>query len=98
MPTISDLSQDVHASYEIVNERGLHTRAAAALVRVASQFHARIELEKDGQRADGKSILGTLLLCGHKGSWVAVRATGDDAAAALAAIGALFASGFGEGV
>lgn len=86
------------ATLEVVNTLGLHARAAAKLVRVASSHRAAIELEKGGQRADAKSIMGVLLLCGERGSHILVRATGDDAEAAIGALRALFADGFGEGV
>ena len=82
---------------EVVNALGLHARAAAKLVRVASSHRAFIELEKGGQRADAKSIMGVLLLCGERGSHVVVRAVGDDAEAAVEALRVLFADGFGEG-
>ncbi|MBX3250081.1 MAG: HPr family phosphocarrier protein [Myxococcales bacterium] len=85
-------------AFEIVNTLGLHARAAAKLVREAGRFAARVELEKDGQRADAKSIMGVLLLCGERGARIRVRAEGVDADAAVRALGDLFASGFGEGV
>ncbi len=88
----------VEVTLEVVNALGLHARAAAKLVRVASSFRARVELDKGGQRADAKSIMGVLLLCGERGSRIVVRAIGDDADAAVAALRALFAEGFGEGV
>lgn len=82
--------------FEIINRLGLHARAAAKLVRVAGRFQARVELEKDGQRADAKSIMGVLLLCGETGAWLTVRAFGADAQDAVDAIGALLADRFGE--
>jgi phosphocarrier protein HPr len=92
------VSERAEATLEVVNALGLHARAAAKLVRVASSFGARIELEKAGQRADAKSIMGVLLLCGERGSKITVRAAGDDATTALDALRALFEEGFGEGV
>ena len=50
--------------FEIVNDLGLHARAATKLVHLASRFRAEVELEKDGQRANAKSVMGVLLLCG----------------------------------
>lgn len=82
--------------FEIVNDRGLHARAATKLVQLASTFAAEVELEKDGQRANAKSVMGVLLLCGAKGTRVSVIADGDDADQAVDAIGALIASRFGE--
>ena len=83
-------------TFEIINELGLHARAAAKLVRCAGSFKSHVELEKDGQRADAKSIMGVLLLCGEMGARLTVRAEGEDARAAVEAIGALIARRFGE--
>ncbi len=83
-------------TFEIVNERGLHARAATKLVQLASRFAAEVDLEKDGQRANAKSVMGVLLLCGAKGTSVTVIADGADADHAVEAIGALIASRFGE--
>jgi len=91
-----DGDQEAEAEFEIVNELGLHARAAAKLVRIAGGFRSRVEVSKDGQRADAKSIMGVLLLCGEKGARVHVRAMGEDASEAVAAIGALIADRFGE--
>ena len=91
-----DGAQRSEAEFEIVNELGLHARAAAKLVRIAGGFRSRVEVAKDGQSADAKSIMGVLLLCGEKGAKVSVRATGEDSEAAVAAIGALIADRFGE--
>lgn len=92
-----DDAREVEAEFEIVNELGLHARAAAKLVRIAGGFRSRVEVAKDGQKADAKSIMGVLLLCGEKGARVRVRAVGDDADRAVEAIGALIADRFGEG-
>lgn len=83
-------------SFEIVNELGLHARAATKLVQLASRHASEVELEKDGQRANAKSVMGVLLLCGAKGTRVTVHAQGEDAEAAVEAIGALIAARFGE--
>ena len=85
-----------NGTFEIVNELGLHARAATKLVQLASRFDAKVELEKDGQRANAKSVMGVLLLCGAKGTQVTVHADGSDAAEAVDAIGALIAERFGE--
>ena len=83
-------------TFEIVNERGLHARAATKLVQLASRFECEVDLEKEGQRANAKSVMGVLLLCGAKGTSVSVIADGDDAQQAVDAIGGLIASRFGE--
>lgn len=90
------MSDDVSATFEIVNELGLHARAATKLVQLASRFGAEVELEKEGQRANAKSVMGVLLLCGAKGTTVTVHADGDDARDAVEAIGALIRERFGE--
>ncbi|MCS6858066.1 MAG: HPr family phosphocarrier protein [Sandaracinaceae bacterium] len=84
------------SAFVIVNELGMHARAAARLVQLASRFSSEIELEKDGQRVNAKSVMGVLLLCAHKGSTVTVYVRGSDAGAALQAIGELIQQGFGE--
>lgn len=81
---------------EIVNKLGLHARAAAKLVSCASGFASRIEVERRGQRVNGKSIMGVMMLAAGMGSVLTVDAEGADAEAAVEAIGALIASGFGE--
>ena len=83
-------------TFKIINKLGLHARAAAKLVQLASRFEATIELEKDGRKVDAKSIMGVLLLCGHAGSKLTVHATGSDAVDALKAIGTLIETRFGE--
>lgn len=83
--------------FEIVNELGLHARAAATLVRLTSRFNSQVAVSKDGQTVNGKSILGMMTLAAARGSSVVVRCEGPDAAAALEAIGALIADRFGEG-
>jgi phosphocarrier protein HPr len=87
---------DACADLEIINELGLHARAAAKVVRTAGAYESHVTLEKDGRTADAKSIMGVLLLCGERGSTVRVRATGVDAEVVVNAIRELFASRFGE--
>ena len=90
------MSDGASATFEIVNKLGLHARAATKLVQTASRFDAEVELQKDGHVANGKSVMGVLLLCGHQGSRVTVSANGPDAREAVEAIGALIADRFGE--
>lgn len=80
----------------MVNRRGLHARAAAKFVRTAAAFDADVAVAKDGQSVDGRSIMGLLMLAGVRGSTVTVTAQGPEAVAALDALDALVASGFGE--
>ena len=84
------------ASVAVPNRLGLHARAAAKLVNLANRFESQIEVGKDGQTADAKSIMGVLLLCGHQGCRLTFTARGADAQEALAALCALVEGGFGE--
>jgi phosphocarrier protein len=84
------------ANYEIVNNLGLHARAATKLVQLAARYPCEIEIGRDGQRANAKSVMGVLLLCGAKGSVLEVWARGDRARDAVEAIGVLIANRFGE--
>lgn len=90
------MSEQITRTFEIVNELGMHARAATKLVQLASRFRAEIEIEKDGQRANAKSVMGVLLLCGAKGSKITVYASGLDAVRAVEEIGRLVADRFGE--
>ena len=83
--------------FTIVNQRGLHARAATKLVQLAGSFPCEVTLiGPDGEGANGKSVMGVLLLCGSMGTVVEVRARGDRAAEAVAEIGKLIADRFGE--
>ncbi len=84
------------AEFEIVNELGLHARAATKFVQTAHKFKADVDVEKDGQTVNGKSIMGVLMLVASKGATIRVRARGDDAQACLDAIGELIRCRFGE--
>lgn len=80
----------------IANRLGLHARAASHLVMTASGFRSRITIERDGARADAKSIMGIMLLAAAKGQKVSVCAEGEDEVAALTAIEALIRNRFHE--
>lgn len=80
----------------IVNRLGLHARAAARLVNLAGRFEAQIELERDGRRVNGKSIMGVMMLAAAQGSTLTLHAEGADAEQALTELGALIADRFGE--
>ena len=82
--------------FEIVNVLGLHARAATKLVQLASRFRCDVEVSREGQKANAKSVMGVLLLCGSKGTFLDVAAAGDGAEDAVRAIGELIASRFGE--
>lgn len=80
----------------IVNKLGLHARAAAKLVSLASSFESHIELEKDARVVNGKSIMGVMMLAASQGTKVKVRAEGTDEEGAVNDIEALVAGKFGE--
>ena len=81
----------------IQNELGLHARAATKLVQTASKFPCDITVTKDGHEVNGKSIMGVLMLVASKGTQVTLKAKGEKAAEAVAAIAALIDDKFGEG-
>jgi phosphocarrier protein HPr len=81
---------------QIVNELGMHARAATKFVQTANKFQSSVSVEKDGQVVNGKSIMGVLMLVAAKGTFIQVRCEGSDAEAALAAITTLVQDKFGE--
>lgn len=68
------------------NKLGLHARAASRLVKLASGFQAEIYVEKDGTRANAKSIMGILMLAAGRGARLQVTALGPDAEEAILAL------------
>ncbi len=80
----------------IVNKLGLHARASAKFVTLASQFKSDVTLGRNGQHANGKSIMGIMMLAAGKGTQVELMVDGDDEDQALAALIELIASRFGE--
>jgi phosphocarrier protein HPr len=85
-------------SREVVvgTRQGLHARPADMLAREARRWQSRVELLRDTQRVDGKSILELLTLAAESGTRLIVQVTGPDAGAALEAIGGLFDRNFNE--
>jgi phosphocarrier protein len=80
----------------IQNRNGLHARPAAMLVKVSSRFRAEIWIEKDGERVNGKSIMGLMMLAAGKGSKLQLIAEGTDADRAIDELQSLIESRFGE--
>ena len=80
----------------IVNRRGLHARAAAKFVKLASGFDAKVVVEKEGVRVSGLSIMGLLMLAASPGSQVRIETEGSAAEEALTALAALIDGGFDE--
>ena len=81
----------------IVNALGMHARAAAKFVHLASRFDTAVRVSRNGREVDGKSILGLLLLAAPRCSSIAIAVEGEEEAAVMAALLALVESGFGEG-
>jgi phosphocarrier protein HPr len=86
----------VEKTVDIVNKLGLHARAAAKLVTLASKFESDVRVRKDGREVSGKSIMGVMMLAAAKGSQVTLIAEGEDAQQALDELAALVADRFGE--
>lgn len=86
----------ISKTYLIKNKFGLHARPSASFVQTASRFHSEIKVEKDGQVADGKSIMDLMMLAAAQGTYITVRANGEDALEALDALGILIEGRFGE--
>jgi len=86
----------ISRDFKISNKLGLHARPSAQLTQVASRFHSEVYLSRDGRRVNAKSIMGVMMLAAGPGSTVSVEADGPDEEAAVAAIGTLIDSRFGE--
>jgi phosphocarrier protein HPr len=80
----------------IINQRGLHARAAAKFAALAGTFDAEITVSKGGQTVSGRSIMGLMMLAAGTGSEVSLSAVGTDAEAALDAVCKLIAERFQE--
>lgn len=80
----------------IKNRLGLHARAAAKFVHLASRYRAQIRVARAGRVVDGKSIMGILLLAAAHGTTIAISADGADERDALVALCELVNAGFGE--
>lgn len=80
----------------IQNRNGLHARPAAMFVKISSRYKAEVWVEKDGERVNGKSIMGLMMLAAGKGSTLHVSAEGADADAVLQELDQLIQGRFGE--
>lgn len=80
----------------VVNQLGMHARAAAKFVHLATRYESRVKVARDRREMDGKSIMGILLLAAARGSTITISADGADEQDAVAALVALVQSGFGE--
>jgi phosphocarrier protein HPr len=92
MSTSSELEQSVR----IANKLGLHARPAAAFVKIANRFQADIYVRKQDTEVNGKSIMGMMMLAAECGSEITIRASGEDAEAAIRDLVQLIEDKFGE--
>ncbi len=81
----------------LCNKRGLHARASAKFVTLASQIDAQIEVEKDGTKVCGTSIMGLMMLGAAFGDTITISATGIGAEQAVDRLADLVAARFHEG-
>ncbi len=79
-----------------MNKLGIHARPAAMFVRTANKFECQVYVEKDGERVNGKSIMGLMMLAAGPGSKLLIHAEGEDVAKAVAEIEALLKRKFDE--
>lgn len=86
----------ISSEVTIVNKLGLHARAAAKFVSLASGFDSEINLSRNGHTVNGKSIMGVMMLAAAKGSTLELSADGGDAESALQQLATLVAERFGE--
>ena len=86
----------VQREVRIANQRGLHARASAKFVSMASELPAQIEVEKDGHRVCGTSIMGLMMLGAAMGDQITIHVDGEGAEEALEQLAELVESRFGE--
>jgi len=80
----------------VINVLGMHARAAARFVRLASSFVSQVRVNRNGRMIDGKSIMGLLLLAAARGAAITISVDGPDEAAAIDALCALVERGFDD--
>jgi len=90
------MSETAVRTVEIVNKRGLHARASAKFVKLASGFDAEVRVHKDGQTVDARSIMGLMMLAAGPGCCIDIEAEGPEAEAAVTALHELVAGKFEE--
>ncbi len=94
--TVGDAGRVGPVTVAITNRRGLHARASAKFVTLASDFDAQITVSHDGSSVTGTSILGLMMLAAGMGDSITISAIGPDAAAAVAKLEGLVLDRFGE--
>ena len=92
----TDDSSLMTKEFLVSNEKGMHARPAAAFVKIANRFSCEIFVEKDGEKVNGKSIMGLMMLAAGPGSKLKVHAEGNDASQALVELETLLKRKFDE--
>jgi phosphocarrier protein len=96
-PEKDQIAKDpITRDFPIINQRGLHARASAKFVQLASGFDASVHVEKDGVKVGGTSIMGLMMLAASPGYSIRVTASGPQALEVIDALEQLVASRFGE--
>jgi phosphocarrier protein HPr len=93
---ITESGSTMTREFLVSNKLGIHARPAAMFVKTANRFHCDIFVEKDGEKVNGKSIMGLMMLAAGPGSKLTVHADGQDASQALAEIETLLERKFDE--
>jgi len=93
---LSDAGSIMTKDLVVANKLGIHARPAAMFVKTANRFSCEIFVEKDGEKVNGKSIMGLMMLAAGPGSKLTVHAQGHDSSQALAEIETLFKQKFDE--
>ena len=88
--------KELSRTVEIINKLGMHARAAAKFVNLASTFNSNIQVERNGQKVDGKSIMGVMMLAAAKGTEITLHIIGDDANACIDDLENLISNRFDE--
>src|SRR5690242_21304775 len=91
-----DSRQNLSREIVVLNKYGIHARPAAMFVRIATRFNCDIFVEKDGEKINGKSIMGLMMLAAGPGSKLTLHAEGQDALQALAELEVLMNRKFDE--
>ncbi|HEX7345016.1 MAG TPA: HPr family phosphocarrier protein [bacterium] len=86
----------VRKEITVINTLGLHARPAAQIVKIAAQRKASLWIEKDGERINGKSIMGVMMLAAEKGSTITLEANGEEEEELICELEELFRNKFNE--
>jgi phosphocarrier protein len=90
------VSEEARRTVDIVNKRGLHARASAKFVKLATDFDAEVRVSRDGQTVDARSIMGLMMLAAGPGCCIEIEAEGPEAELAVDALVDLVARRFDE--